>query len=161
VLLVQTTVIGLALLALTASALATLLHAQRGRAESAKRAHTIVFGAAYIMLAALISIPCIALAAGYRENRLGIFWLGCGVLWLVVIMSGFPVGTEVRMRVRSHPRTTLWLIGVVTACIGLLSGAIDGGIALGVILAVALLETARHAPAVVRTLRVRSAERLS
>src|ERR687885_330186 len=56
VLLVQIAVAGLALLALTSSALATLLHARQGRVGAAHRAHAVVFGAAYVMLAALISI---------------------------------------------------------------------------------------------------------
>jgi hypothetical protein len=140
VLLVQVAVIGLALLVLTASALATLLHAQHGRAAAAQRAHSTLFGAAYVLLAALISIPCIALAAGYPDGRLGIFWLGFGVLWLLVILSGLPIAPEVRVGPRLHRRTMWWLVGGVAGCVALLSGAIDGATALAVLLVSGLLQ---------------------
>lgn len=40
-------------------------HAEQGRVGAAERAHAMLFGAAYVLLAAMPSIPSIALAAGY------------------------------------------------------------------------------------------------
>jgi hypothetical protein len=157
VLLIQTTVIGLALLTLTASALATLLHAQRGRAVLARRAHATLFGSAYVVLAALISIPCIALASGYPESRFGIFCLSFGVLWLLVILSGVPTSPELVGRARLNRLATLWLIVGAAVAIGLLSGAMDGATALAVLIAGGILAPARRAPAVLRSLWARLA----
>src|SRR5207253_2967372 len=86
VLLVQIVVAGVTLLALVSGTLATLLHAARGRLEATQRAHSVVVGSAYVLFATLVSIPCIALAAGYPSGRLAIFWLAFGVLWLVAML---------------------------------------------------------------------------
>jgi hypothetical protein len=134
VLLVQIAVAGLALLALTSSALATLLHARQGRVGAAHRAHAVVFGAAYVMLAALISIPCIALASGYPDGRRGVFWLGFAVLWMLIMLSGLPFGPEVPVGARAHLRAVLWAVVGVTVSVAWLNGEIDARTALTVLL---------------------------
>ena len=96
VLLMQVAVAALALLALVSGVLATLMHAQHGRGEATRHAHSVVFGAAYVLLATLISIPCIALGSGYPSGRLGVFWLAFGLLWLVMIACGLPFGRAVQ-----------------------------------------------------------------
>jgi hypothetical protein len=107
------------------------------------------------MLASLISIPCIALASGYRDGRQRVFWLGFGVLWVLVMLPGLPIGPEVRLSARVHLRTVSRLVGGVAACVGLLSRAIDGGSALALLLVSALVELLMRGKSALGALRAR------
>ena len=141
VLLVQIALAALALLALVSSALGTLLHAERGRMVAAQRTHSMLFGAAYALLAVFLSIPCIALAAGYASGqRLTVFLLGFLILWILLLLSGQPFGASLRFGIRRHLHSLVLIIAGVAACLSLLTGALDGSSVLVLVAVAAVME---------------------